>query len=118
MKIYEFTNAIVKSAVLFFPEIDERNINNCIYCSYTSDNLFILSLTFLLENFNRSGFHERLKKFKLFLTTQELYSLDNLISPKQVDDTHEEVTPNGIEKNNYRIEYFRVPLNIAMSLEK
>lgn len=123
MTIYNFTSSVLNSVRLFFPEIQDKEIIDCVHCEYNSSNLFVMKLKFYMWNFQLSGFSEKLSKFSAFLNLQNINTLDEFIAPHIVNDDEEdediiESKDCILKKTNYRDYYFLVPMNIAKDLEE
>ncbi len=112
MTIYNFTSGILNSVRFFFPEIQDKKIDDCVHCEYTSSNLFVMELKFYMWNFQLSGFEGKLNKFASFLELQNIKRLDRFIEPHIKNEAEEDS-----KNTDYRDYYFLVPMNIAKDLE-
>lgn len=105
MNRYDFFISIEQAIPSFFPEIDERNIGNCVFTDHTKNKL-IFSITFHLLNekgeatFSHSDFDSNLNKFKSMLTRLGIIDMEDLIK-------HD-------HKKDYRRYFFMLPAEIAL----
>lgn len=117
MKIYNFTSSILHSVQLFFPEIHGKKIEDCVCCTYSPTNLFVMKITFYMWNFKEGPeFENNLAKLITFFKEEGLLDLKDLVPPTIVDKSQS----NSFEvckRTDYREYYFQVTSNLIQNME-